>query len=135
MKPYIVLDTNVLVSSLFVLGSNPNKAFIKAITEYQLLFSKATFFELETTFKKNKISKKIGVNKITNYLSIVANISVTIESVFSFDECRDPDDNKFLDLAMSGNAEAIVSGDKALLDLNPFQGIPIINATDFISLF
>jgi predicted nucleic acid-binding protein len=40
--------------------------------------------------------------------------------------CRDPTDDKFLELAMNGHADLIVSGDADLLVLNPFQGIPIV---------
>ncbi|GAB3639919.1 hypothetical protein GCM10027423_05550 [Spirosoma arcticum] len=46
--------------------------------------------------------------------------------------CRDPKDDKFLDVAKAANVTLIVSGDKDLLDLNPFGGIPIITARAFI---
>ena len=38
---------------------------------------------------------------------------------------KDPEDNKFLELAVNGNANVIVSGDADLLALHPFRGIPI----------
>lgn len=41
-------------------------------------------------------------------------------------ECRDPKDNKFLELAVSGKATCIVSGDKDLLALHPFRGIQMV---------
>lgn len=46
--------------------------------------------------------------------------------------CRDPKDNKFLELAVSGNATWIVSGDKDLLSLHPYRGIPIITLQTFL---
>jgi uncharacterized protein len=46
--------------------------------------------------------------------------------------CRDPTDDKFLELAINGQADAIVTGDLDLLVLNPFQGIPIIDPVAFI---
>ena len=46
--------------------------------------------------------------------------------------CRDPKDDKFLDLAVSGKAEVIVSGDSDLLDLHPFRGIPIVAPARFV---
>ncbi len=49
--------------------------------------------------------------------------------------CRDPKDNKFLELALSAKATAIVSGDKDLLILNPFENIPILSASDFLKVF
>jgi len=46
--------------------------------------------------------------------------------------CRDPSDDKFLELAVNGQADAVVSGDADLLVLNPFLGIPIISASAFV---
>jgi len=45
--------------------------------------------------------------------------------------CRDPTDDKFLELAVNGRAEMIVTGDLDLLALNPFRGIPIITPMAF----
>jgi putative PIN family toxin of toxin-antitoxin system len=55
-------------------------------------------------------------------------VEVTVHVV----ECRDPRDNKFLELAISGNAECIVSGDQDLLVLHPFRGISIVKPRDFL---
>ena len=53
----------------------------------------------------------------------------------SIDICRDPKDNKFLELAVSGEADFIISGDRDLLVLNPFRSIEIITANDFLTRF
>lgn len=47
-------------------------------------------------------------------------------------DCRDPKDNKFLELAISGNATCIVSGDSDLLTLNPFRGVAIVTPQEFL---
>ncbi len=49
--------------------------------------------------------------------------------------CRDPTDDKFLELAVSGKADMLVSGDADLLVLNPFHGIPIVSAAAFAKGF
>ena len=46
--------------------------------------------------------------------------------------CRDPKDNKFLSLAVSGHATDIITGDSDLLALNPFQGINILQPQNFL---
>jgi putative PIN family toxin of toxin-antitoxin system len=46
--------------------------------------------------------------------------------------CRDPRDDKFLELAVNGHADLIVSGDRDLLALNPFRDIPIVTPADFV---
>jgi putative PIN family toxin of toxin-antitoxin system len=49
-------------------------------------------------------------------------------------ECRDPKDNKFLELALNGRADVIVSGDHDLLTLNPFREIPIVEPATFVQI-
>ena len=46
--------------------------------------------------------------------------------------CRDPTDDKFLELAINGRADLIVSGDGDLLALNPFHDIPIVTPAVFV---
>ena len=48
--------------------------------------------------------------------------------------CRDPRDDKFLDVALAGEAAAIISGDKDLLVLNPWHGIPILTPADYLTI-
>jgi predicted nucleic acid-binding protein len=45
--------------------------------------------------------------------------------------CRDPTDDEFLELAVNGRADLVVTGDLDLLVLNPFRGTPIITAIAF----
>ena len=49
--------------------------------------------------------------------------------------CRDPDDDKFLEVAVYGSAECIVSGDRDLLDLHPFRRIPIYSPSSFLAIY
>jgi predicted nucleic acid-binding protein len=48
--------------------------------------------------------------------------------------CRDPRDDKFLEVAVHGRADAIVTGDKDLLELNPFRGIAILTPSAYLEL-
>ncbi|WP_459868116.1 putative toxin-antitoxin system toxin component, PIN family [Endothiovibrio diazotrophicus] len=50
-------------------------------------------------------------------------------------ECRDPKDNKFLELAVAGGASALITGDQDLLALHPFRGIPILAPADFLAQY
>lgn len=58
----------------------------------------------------------------------------TVEIIQSFSVCRDPKDDKFLELAVNGNADYIVTGDRDLLVLNPFQNIAILSVSEFLAL-
>ena len=57
-----------------------------------------------------------------------------IEIVERVTACRDPDDDMFLEVAVNGRATHIVTGDKDLLALHPFRGIPILTPADFLAL-
>ena len=64
----------------------------------------------------------------------VKNESLFIDIVHETEICSDADDNKFLELAVSGNASYIITGDKDLLILNTYQGIAIITPANFLSI-
>jgi predicted nucleic acid-binding protein len=49
-------------------------------------------------------------------------------------ECRDPKDDKFLELALSAQASCLVTGDQDLLVLHPFRGIPILTPAAFLEM-
>jgi putative PIN family toxin of toxin-antitoxin system len=49
-------------------------------------------------------------------------------------DCRDPKDNKFLELAIDGNADYIITGDPDLLILHPYRGISIVTPAQFLSI-
>jgi predicted nucleic acid-binding protein len=62
-------------------------------------------------------------------------MSELIEIKESITICRDSKDDKFLELAISGNADFIITGDQDLLVLNPFRNIEVITANEFLSRF
>jgi predicted nucleic acid-binding protein len=47
--------------------------------------------------------------------------------------CRDPSDDKFLDVAFAGEADAIISGDRNLLALHPLHGLATLSLTAFLA--
>lgn len=60
---------------------------------------------------------------------------MTVAIAESVHECRDPKDDKFLDVAINGQASCIVSGDNDLLVLDPFRGIEILTPRDFLERY
>jgi putative PIN family toxin of toxin-antitoxin system len=64
---------------------------------------------------------------IDDFIALAYVVKPTVEIV----ECRDPNDDKLLELACSANAKCIITGDQDLLVLNPFRGIPIKTAVQF----
>ncbi len=127
-----VLDTNILISIILLASSIPQQAFDKVIAIGKILQSEATLEEIERVIMRSKFDKyltraerEIFLNKLKqDSLMIAVNITIT--------DCRDPKDNKFLELALSGNANGIISGDNDLLVLHPFRTIPIVTPRFFL---
>ncbi len=65
------------------------------------------------------------------FLTAFVRDGTRVEITEQVKECRDPEDNKFLELALSGRATCIVSGDEDLLILHPFRGIAILTPRQF----
>ncbi|MCH2246338.1 MAG: putative toxin-antitoxin system toxin component, PIN family [Crocosphaera sp.] len=134
-KLRFVVDTNVLVSSILIGKSPPDQAFKKIRTLGNILFSESTFQELQEILQRPKFDKYVSYqirNQFMIQLKLEAEIIIVFEEI---DICRDPKDNKFLEVAVNGKADFIITGDKDLLVLNPFQGIEIITVNEFLSRF
>ena len=64
-------------------------------------------------------------------LKAIARSAQWFNPTLKITDCRDPEDNKFLELAKNCKATAIVTGDQDLLALNPYQGIRIVTIKEF----
>jgi len=113
-------------------GSKPSKAFDIGINQGVLLFSLPTLAELEEVLWRNKFDRYISHEKRKRFLTSLILHSTPIETNETISECRNPKDNKFLELAVCGKADFIISGDEDLLVLNPFRNIQIITPDSFL---
>ena len=129
----VVFDNNVLISAALLRHSIPFKAFEKAISKHDILRSHSTLEELSATLFKSKFDKyfKDEQAKESFVISFIA-ASLHKEITHKITICRDPKDNIYLELALAGRADFIVSGDNDLLVLNPFRNIQIITPREFI---
>lgn len=113
--------------------SIPAQALRKATNnEFSVIASQFTLSELFETLLNSKFDKYVTVPKRIEFLKIYKNALQIIQVTESINVCRDPKDNMFLELAVSGNAQMIISGDKDLLELNPFRDIRIISPKEFL---
>ena len=104
--------------------------------DYTLLYSDATLEELVDVLNRPRIREKYGLGD-GDIRTVVALILLRGEHVtprVRIRACRDPHDDKFLEVAVSGHADVIVSGDEDLLVLSPFQGIPIVSPREFLDM-
>lgn len=131
MSKIVVCDTNLLVSAAIFPNSIPAKAYEKAISAFDLAVSDETLFELSEVLKRSKFDKYLSLIARQQFFKVYQERSFAILITHSVLDCRDPKDNKFLDLALSCSATYIVSGDPDLLVLNPYHEINVVSPADF----
>jgi putative PIN family toxin of toxin-antitoxin system len=127
----LVVDTNVFISAALKQASRP-ASVIRWIGQHGgLLKTDATEQEVLAVLRRPRIAPKIETSFVAQIRQIlVAAEQVTI--VEAINACRDPDDDKFLELAVNGQADVVVSGDDDLLMLGAFRDIPIVSPAAFL---
>lgn len=128
----VVVDTNVLISRLLAPDSPPGRAVSHAVRYGQLLASDATLGELADVLGRTKFDRYLTLEERQQFIRLLVRIVEKPPITHRFTDCKDPKDNAFLDLAVSGTAQAIITGDRDLLTLHPFQNIPILTPADYL---
>jgi uncharacterized protein len=129
----VVIDTNVLISSLFFATSTPAQAVDKAVTNAQLVATTETLRELIGKLHSPKFDRYVRRERRDALLERVVSLVEIITVMQRIRASRDPKDDKFLEAAVNGRAEVIVTGDKDLLDLNPFRSIAIVTPAAYLA--
>jgi uncharacterized protein len=129
----IVFDTNVIVSALLFVIGIPRRAFDAVLARGRVLLSAATVGELEDVLRRPKFDKYIREDERLEFLAALVRTAEVVEVTEVVTDCRDPKDNKFLELAVSGHATHIVTGDADLLVLHPFRGVNIVTPQAFLA--
>jgi uncharacterized protein len=127
-----VFDTNIFVSAFVFPDSNARRAFRLARREAMLLLSPATIEELREVLMRERFRKYFSAEDARRFLSLVGQEADWINPTVRITACRDPKDNKFLEVALDGRATHIVTGDKDLLVLDPYATTRIISPRDFL---
>ena len=128
-----VLDTNVVVSAMLSSDSVPGRAFVYLARRRGLIVSEASKSELIHVILRPDFDRYLREEDRVEFFSSLEEQSQLVEITHSITACRDPSDDKFLELALSGRATHIITGDQDLLDLHPFHGIPILTPADFLA--
>ena len=128
----LVIDTNVFISGLLSSTSHPARVVERAIEHGQLLGSTETLRELIETLLLPKFDRYVSRQRRETLLDRLAPLVEIVEIVQRVQVCRDPKDDKFLELAVNGRANVIVTGDDDLLSLHPFRGIDILSPAAYL---
>jgi putative PIN family toxin of toxin-antitoxin system len=131
----VVIDTNVLISAFIKPKGSLGILLPRLRTgAYSLLYSDRSLEELVDVLGRPRLRRKylFSDEDVKTLLGIILLLGEKVVPTRRIAFCRDPKDDKFLEIAVAGKADAIVSGDRDLLDLNSFEGIPILKPSLFL---
>ncbi|MCA0364411.1 MAG: putative toxin-antitoxin system toxin component, PIN family [Bacteroidetes bacterium] len=136
MTNKFVIDTNTLISGSMFANSTTSLAIDKALEIGDFYFSNETFEEFISVLFRPKFDKYfIDENQRWLIIDRFERFAKFKNPEIVITDCRDPKDNKFLELACTINADCLITGDEDLLILNPFRNIPVLNSAQFIEKF
>ena len=131
-RRFFVIDTNVILSALLTKKSVARLSLNKAREAGKILLSADVIEEFYDVLSRSAFDRYIDEEDRINFLTLLVKEGTLIEISEKVEECRDLKDDKFLELAVNDKADFIISGDKDLLVLHPFRGIPILSPREFI---
>lgn len=132
----ILLDTNIFISALWVRGTPPALLLDRwRAGTFSLVSSEVQFAELAGVLDRPKIRQRIAHEEATRLLADLRREVIWATNLPSVDLSPDVADNLIIATAIAGQAEMIVSGDRAgMLDLKEVGGIAIVTARQALAV-
>ena len=128
----VVIDTNVFISGLISTNSTPARVIDHVVASGRLIATRDTLEELIATVLASKFDAFLSHAKRQVALDRLVSLMEIVPVVRLVRACRDPRDDKFLEAAINGGAELLVTGDKDLLALRPFSGVEILTPAEYL---
>ena len=129
----VVFDTNIFISAFIVSGSQGEQAFHHARQGRFELFTSVPI--LTETARKLREKFEQRAEDITEALKLISRTSEVLRPRTKLTVLEDVPDNRILECALEAHADLVVTGDRHLLKLKEFHGIPIIRLADFLRMF
>lgn len=130
----VIFDTNALISRLLLPDSVAGRAVRRLLELAQPVVSESTLAELAKTLSRDKFDRYVTSADRQEFFQKFARVAEWVEVTTIVRECRDPRDDQFLELAIDGGADLIVTGDADLLALSPFRGVAILAPANLLSM-
>ena len=130
----VVIDTNVLISATLLDDSVPARARNHAVRYGQLIATEQTFAELTGKLLEPRFDRYVSRAMRETFLKRLQPIIEIVPVIQVVRACRDPRDDMFLEAAVNGRADVVVTGDKDLLALHPFAGIAIVTPSNYLAM-
>jgi putative PIN family toxin of toxin-antitoxin system len=128
-----VFDTNVFISAFIIPASQGERAFLLARQRrFDLCTSVAILAETASKLREKFDQSEEDVKEA---LRLISRAALVLKPAIRVNVLEDVPDNRILECAIAAKADLVVTGDRHLLKLKKFQGIPIIRLADFLRLF
>jgi len=126
----VVFDTNIYVSAFVLPGGRADQAIFRVLDSHdRLLISKSILDELLGVLARKFSRNADELARVAVFLSELADLVVPKKKLTVL---HDEADNRILECAKAGGADAIVTGDKAMLALKAFEGIRILSLKEYL---
>lgn len=126
----IIIDTNIWIS--FLIGKSLKGLHKHLDDEYFRIFTcQEQINELIDVFQKPKIKKHLSLTQFEKFFDLFYDVTELVQLSEVVDLCRDKKDNYLLSLAMSSDADYLITGDQDLLVLDKISKTKIIKFSDF----
>ena len=129
----IVFDASALVGAALKVDSIPERALLRAEEVDVFALSRAVESEIIEVFSRQKFAQAIRHKRREFILEVLRTEAIWFEPAVRVADCRDPKDDKYLELALAAGAETIVSSDDDLLVLHPWRGVRILRPVDYLA--
>lgn len=130
----IVLDVSTVIGAVIRRGSVPDLATRHALASDDVAVSAALLTELNEVLTRPRLARFIDPQLRDDVLALFDAQASFFEPGETVAECRDPNDDKVLELALAAGAAAIITSDADLLVLHPWRGIRILRPADYLAL-
>jgi putative PIN family toxin of toxin-antitoxin system len=131
----VVLDASVVVAAALKRDSIPERALLLARAHDRIWLSSAVIEEIRGVLDRPKFVRYLDRARIDVILDLLVGASRLVEPGERVTDCRDPKDDRYLELALTANAEIIVSSDEDLRVLHPWRGVAILSPADYVAGF
>ena len=129
----IVFDASTLVSATFRRDSMPDLAVRHAFRMETIAISPSMMAELLDVLHRPRLARFIEPDLRAGLLGQLSVLGIVWRPTIPVTDCRDPKDNRYLELAQAGRARLIVRSDNDLLVLHPWRGIPILRPAQYLA--
>jgi putative PIN family toxin of toxin-antitoxin system len=129
----LVVDTNVFGSAIIFPRSVPRQVVDHALDhDGVVLFSEATMTELAEVLSRSKFNSFVSRTERELFLAQIESAAEFVPIIQLVRACRDPNDDKLLEVALNGRADVIVTRDADLLRMHPWRGVAIFSPTSYL---